>query len=96
MIRHVAFLSTPMKPGEVRDLAVWADEPNTIAIKCYLWTPPPPGFKECDTCGSFTVPNAVAVKIVASQLFMNNPGQLKITVSDSTGDTKSFDIDVVP
>jgi hypothetical protein len=97
MIRHIDLLTTPMKPGEIRDLTIWGDEPHAIAIKCFLWTPPPPGFKECPTCGEFNTTNGVSIKIAASEnLFVNVGGQLRISITDSAGDRRELDIDVTP
>ena len=101
MISWVSLLTTPMKPGETRDVAVWGDEPHTVAIKCFVNTPPPPGFKECSTCGSYSLNSGIALKIVASDTLFRGPvgriaGNLSIQITDNTGDQKTFTIEIIP
>jgi hypothetical protein len=97
MIQSVTILTTPMAPGEERDLVAFATAPMTIAILCYTSHPPPAGFKPCPECGSFSLTNGVAYKIKATaSQFLNVGGELRLTVTDTTGDGWTATITVTP
>jgi hypothetical protein len=98
MIQNVQFSTARMTPGEVRDLTVWADGSITVDIKCFVWDPPPAGFKSCSACGTFPAANGTPIQVVADeQLFMTSGGRLNIAlVEDTTGATWTVDVDVFP
>jgi hypothetical protein len=86
-----------MVPGEERELVVLADAPITVAILCFLTTPPPPGFKPCQECGTFplTIGQPFIVR-APRDLFHQVGGELRVTVREETGDERSFTIAVAP
>ena len=97
MIRSVSIDTTPMHPGDSRSVTVWSDATFSVAIKCWVFDPPPPGFKPCDACGEFLKIGDISFKIVAPfSVFRSSPGELRIAVSDMTGYLREFRIPVTP
>ena len=58
-----------------------------VQIKCFIATPPPPGYRPCAECGSYSIQQGQTIQIEASQyLFSNGQGGLDITITDLDGD----------
>ena len=90
MIREVDFLITPMEPGESRNLRVYAESPISVAIRCFVSNPPPPGYRACAECGNFTISSGETLEVSASRRAFAQGGQLEIVIVDAEGDQRSF------
>ncbi len=89
--------TSPMHPGESRNLTLWAEQSLSISIKCFLYDPPPPRFRECEACGEFSIQGGVPFSLFASpDLFSESRGELHIRVSDDRGESLQFILDVIP
>jgi hypothetical protein len=95
MIYNVDFDSAPLTPGESRTMRINSSTPLTVEIKCFVRSPPPPGFKPCAACGSFSRESGENFVIVADQrLFRSFAGELEIYIKDETGDSRQISIPV--
>lgn len=96
MITQVSFNTSPIRIGERRLLRVWGDEPFAAEIKCFVENPPPPVFKSCPECGTFSINSGEPLVITPSDVvFANNEGSLEITVRDNSGDERQFSLKVI-
>ena len=81
------FDARPISPGESRDFTLTSSTPSQVQIKCFIATPPPPGYRPCAECGSYSIQQGQTIQIEASQyLFSNAQGGLDITITDLDGD----------
>jgi hypothetical protein len=95
MIRNIEFDQRPIGAGEMRALVVHADSPLRVAIKCFVEAPPPRGYRPCDACGVITLQSGAMHFINADKgAFKEEGGRLEITVSDRSGDTRTFNLEV--
>lgn len=94
MIHDVDIDTSPMSAGEVRRMIVRSTGPLTVAIKCFVGRPPPPGYKTCPECGTFSVKSGQPVDVVAnSRIFRSASGQMDVIVTDtSDNDTRHITI----
>ena len=95
MITSVDFLTEPMAPGEERLFTAFADTPMTVAIQCFRKPPDPAQLVPCGECGSYSVSSGDTVVVQASvAVFTRTPGYLRVLVQDSSGDERSFVVQV--
>lgn len=81
------FDARPMSPGESRDFTLTSAAPARVQVRCFITAPPPPGYRPCAECGSYSIQQGQTIQIEASQyLFSKTQGGLDITVTDSDGD----------
>ena len=82
------FDARPMSPGQSRDFTLSSASPARVEVRCFVSSPPPPGYKGCAECGSYPIQQGQTIQIQASQqLFSRSDGGLDITVIDADGDT---------
>ena len=96
MIDEVSIDLRPMNVGETRTVTAWSDaSPLMVAIKCFVRSPPPPGYRACPECGSIRADSGVAVEFTASpSAFRESGSLLEVIVRDGAGDQQSFQITV--
>jgi hypothetical protein len=95
MTIQYSFNARPFSPGESREFTLTSSSPATVSIRCFVSSPPPPGYKPCAECGSFKLVQGQSTQIEASQyLFSRSRGGLEITVVDQDGDVVKIPIKV--
>jgi hypothetical protein len=89
------FDTRPMVPGEMREFTLTSSEPATVRIKCFITSPPPPGYRPCAECGTYSIQQGQTIQIEASQLlFSMAQGGLDITISDLEGEVIMINLQV--
>ena len=89
------FNASPMSPGESRDFTLTSATPAQVQVRCFLTSPPPPGYRPCTECGSYAIEQGQTIHIQASQyLFTNAQGGLDITITDMDGDVVRIQLPV--
>ena len=82
-----------MSPGESRDFTLTSASPATAKIKCFISSPPPPGYRPCAECGTYSLQQGQTIQIEANQyLFSNARGGLEITITDLDGDVIKIEL----
>jgi len=90
------FSVRPMSPGESRDFTLNSASPAQVHVRCFVSSPPPPGYKPCAECGSYSMQQGQTIPIEANRnLFSRARGGLEIEVQDSDGDVIKIRVDVV-
>ena len=91
---HFEFGFTTISPGVEHEMR--AKQPGTTQIKCFLRKPPPPGFKPCYACGSFTVSAGESFPIYADpMLFSGTQGEIHVEFqSQVTGNANTYVFEV--
>ena len=85
----------PISPGETRDFTLTSASPASVQVRCFVSSPPPPGYKGCAECGSYPVQQGQTIQIEASQyLFARREGGLDITITDADGDLRHIQLRV--
>ena len=80
------FNTRPMSPGESRNFTLTSSTPAKLQIKCFI-TSPPPGYRPCTECGTYSLQQGQSIQIEASQyLFSRARGGLEIIIKDLDGD----------
>ena len=95
MALQFEFDTRPISPGEGRYFTLTSASPARVAIRCFVSSPPPPGYRPCAECGTFAVRQGQTIRIEASlQVFPHSEGGLDITVTDEEGDVVSIRLEV--
>ena len=90
------FDARPLLLGTSRDFTLTSRAPAEVQIKCFITTPPPPGYRPCAECGSYSIQQGQTIQIEASRyLFSNAQGGLYITITDLDGDVVEIQLRVV-
>jgi len=98
MIREVRFDTRPIHPGEKRPLQAWADTSMSVAIKCFVKSPPPPGYRPCPACGVITLESGETTYVEADRATFEKAkedSRLDVTLKDQTGDQRDYQLRVV-
>jgi hypothetical protein len=89
------FDNRPMMPGESRDFTLTSGAPARVDVRCFLSSPPPPGYRACSECGSYPIQQHQTIQIKANQaIFSQAQGGLDITISDANGDEVKIHLQV--
>jgi hypothetical protein len=95
MITSVSVATDPIAVGEIRELIVHGDSPLSVAIKCFVKNPPPPGFKECKECGVIPLrsgqPHLFTVGLLDDE---RSQGSVFIFIKDAHGDHYTVELPV--
>jgi hypothetical protein len=96
MIEHVALDLAPLTAGEAREITVWTDAaPVSVKIRCFVEYPPPPDYRTCAECGSFSIGSGEITTFTASQkVFATAEGFLVLEVIDAAQDERRFELRV--
>lgn len=95
MAIQYSFDSRPFTPGESREFTLTSSSPATVSIRCFVSAPPPPGYRPCAECGTYTLTQGQSIRIEASHgLFSRSKGGLEVTVVDQDGDVVKIPIRV--
>lgn len=96
MIEVFEYPRVALRPGDAYELMVRAAEPISVQIKCFKSAPPPPGYRACEECGSFSVQSGERLRLhVSESAFRQVTGGIDITVQDSQGDKRNVRLLVV-
>lgn len=97
MIRNVDISLAPLVAGEMRELRIYGDGPFRVSLKCFVFEPPPPGYRECPECAVRTLAEGEAFLLrVSRRTWADRAGELQLRIVDSTGDHSELAIRVVP
>jgi hypothetical protein len=89
MIEAFEYPQYELRPGDTYHLKVVAPEPIAVKIKCFKSSPPPPGYRSCEECGSFRVRSGETLFLSVSETaFREVTGGIDVTVEDRTGDSR--------
>lgn len=92
----IEFSTEPISAGSVRPIRIAGKKPIEIEIKCFTQKPPPPGFKACKECGTFSANSGELRHIFAPiEPFQTAGGELIIVCRDATGETQEFALKIV-
>jgi hypothetical protein len=97
MIRGISFDSSPMAPGEERELILSGDGPFTVAYKCFVFEPPPPDYKECAECTVYTVAENAPFRVKTPETsWPGGDGEFEIRIGDAVGDKRTIRVPIIP
>lgn len=89
------FNAEPMETGESRELILRSPLPAEVKIRCFVHSPPP-GYRACDECGTFKIKTGESVAVHAGpRVFGDGGGHLEIEISDSSGQSRRFRLNVL-
>jgi len=97
MIEIVEFDRSPAERGIVRRLILSGDGPFRVSTSCFVDTPPPPGFRPCPECSTWTVNALEPVDIEVSPKFWRRKGgEIQVRIEDATGVRRVLSLKVLP
>lgn len=95
MIQNIDLSSRAVVVGQPIDITIYASSPITVRMACFVNRPPPPRYTGCAECSTYRVDSGEQFTVVPRQAtWSNKQGGYEFTITDATGDTKVFIVDV--
>lgn len=93
MIQQIDFPTNLVHVDDPIEITIHAPDPITVRVACFVNQPPPPRYKTCAECLTYTVANGGKFILIPNKTtWSNQQGDYgyEFTVTDATGDTRSF------
>lgn len=95
MIQHIDVSARTVVVGQPIDITIYAAAPITVRMSCFVNRPPPPRYAGCAECSTYTVNSGEQFTIIPdAATWSKKQGGYEFTVSDATGETQKFRVNV--
>ena len=97
MIRQIEMSRAPVVAGEMRPVQIYGDGPFYVTMKCFVFEPPPPKYRDCPECAIRIVREGEVMMLQPSrETWAKRTGTLELHIRDSKGISETVTLRVLP